>query len=316
MSDIFLSYTHNDADRAKQLVVAFIDQGWSVWWDHDIPVGKDFSRVIRDELTAAKCVIVLWSEAAAQSDWVLGEVTEARRSGVLFPVRLDTTRFPIDWSQIQYADLSNWSGDTSDALFLYLQKAVGTLLGATSDARTKSAGWPAGMPHLTEGLPLTKQVLGYSGRWRVKSSFSRWRGRPVGPGESVAFNGTTYLGLQSDGKTGSGMQIGVLTASLKCGYTETRYIGNEIISASAEKQDGSLTLTIQVKHRSLSQPPQGAPPADLGMDLLENLPTSIPFVVELKPVSGKPKYLEGGHMYNPTELPYQVAAEYWNYLDF
>ena len=46
MSDIFLSYAREDKDRAASLAKVLSDQGWSVWWDKEIPPGQSFDKVI------------------------------------------------------------------------------------------------------------------------------------------------------------------------------------------------------------------------------------------------------------------------------
>src|SRR5512134_618531 len=70
MTDIFISYAREDRETAKTLAQALTDQGWSVWWDRRIRTGGRFYDVIDRELTAARCVIVLWSKAALMSSWV------------------------------------------------------------------------------------------------------------------------------------------------------------------------------------------------------------------------------------------------------
>ena len=40
MSDIFLSYASDDLARIHPLVQFLTQQGWSVWWDRTIPLGK------------------------------------------------------------------------------------------------------------------------------------------------------------------------------------------------------------------------------------------------------------------------------------
>lgn len=37
MSQIFISSASEDMDYAKRLADAFAGQGWSVWWDKQIP---------------------------------------------------------------------------------------------------------------------------------------------------------------------------------------------------------------------------------------------------------------------------------------
>jgi hypothetical protein len=59
MSEIFISYSSSDRARIQTLVKALEGQGWSVWWDRDIPPGNTYDRVIEEELKTAKCVIVV-----------------------------------------------------------------------------------------------------------------------------------------------------------------------------------------------------------------------------------------------------------------
>jgi hypothetical protein len=40
MADIFVSYSSKDRDRAKGVAMTLEQQGWSVWWDLQIPVGR------------------------------------------------------------------------------------------------------------------------------------------------------------------------------------------------------------------------------------------------------------------------------------
>src|SRR4030095_3715490 len=41
MSDIFISYKREDLELAKALAAELTELGWTVWWDHDIPAGRD-----------------------------------------------------------------------------------------------------------------------------------------------------------------------------------------------------------------------------------------------------------------------------------
>src|SRR5438045_5935700 len=78
VSDVFVSYAREDQDKARLLAGALAAQGWSVWWDRHIPLGKSFDRVIEEEIASAKCVVVLWSRHSVDSDWVRSEAEEGR----------------------------------------------------------------------------------------------------------------------------------------------------------------------------------------------------------------------------------------------
>jgi hypothetical protein len=44
LSDIFISYTEEDREKARVLAEALAAQGWDIWWDRSIPAGKIFDE--------------------------------------------------------------------------------------------------------------------------------------------------------------------------------------------------------------------------------------------------------------------------------
>jgi hypothetical protein len=129
MNEIFISYKSSDKARVKILVEALERQGWSVWWDREIPPGKTFDQVIEEALNAAKCVIVVWSKESVVSDWVKTEASEGARRGVLVPVLIDDVKIPLEFRRIQAAWLVDWQGALSHPGFEQLTEAVAGILG-------------------------------------------------------------------------------------------------------------------------------------------------------------------------------------------
>jgi hypothetical protein len=89
MSDIFISYSSEDRERARTLAHALEERGWSVWWDREIPLGRSYDEVIEQALNGARCMLVLWTAASAASEWVRSEASEGKRRGILVPVFLE-----------------------------------------------------------------------------------------------------------------------------------------------------------------------------------------------------------------------------------
>jgi TIR domain len=75
MSDIFISYKHEDEEAARKIASALEEEGWTVWWDPKLRAGEHFDDAIEHALTAANCVIVLWSEASLKSQYGRDEAT-------------------------------------------------------------------------------------------------------------------------------------------------------------------------------------------------------------------------------------------------
>ena len=111
MSDIFISYFHEDRAHAELLAGALEAEGVSVWWDRTIQAGENFDQVIEQALGAATVVMVLWSLKAVKSRWVLNEAEEAAARGILVPVLIEEDiRIPLAFKRIQAADLVGWDG--------------------------------------------------------------------------------------------------------------------------------------------------------------------------------------------------------------
>jgi TIR domain len=137
MSDIFISYARADKDRAELLAKAFSRQGWSVWWDREIPPGKSFDETIENALNSARCVIVLWSKDSVSSRWVKTEAAEGAVRGILIPALIDKVQIPLEFKRIEAADLSDWQGDSPHFEFDQLLNIVASILGGSAPTQIK-----------------------------------------------------------------------------------------------------------------------------------------------------------------------------------
>jgi hypothetical protein len=151
MAEVFLSYAREDVAIARQLAERLREEGWSVFWDREIPVGGTWESVIEQQLSRASCVVVLWSSASVASDWVRAEAAVAAERGTLVPALIDATDPPARFRMTQAADLVGWQGRRSQVGLANLIAAVRALAAPAgkptsvessdqSDAVRRSAG--------------------------------------------------------------------------------------------------------------------------------------------------------------------------------
>ena len=129
MADIFISYAKKDRVSAAQIAGALEGCGWSVWWDRDLPFGRPFDQVIREELRAAGCVVALWTEHAAESAYVIGEARDALRLNKLISVFISPADLTYDLQSIHGLELGHWDGDTANSEYQRLVRGITALVG-------------------------------------------------------------------------------------------------------------------------------------------------------------------------------------------
>lgn len=124
MTDVFLSYSHRDIERARRLAEALAAEGVSTFFDEKIQVGERWDTRIEAELARCKVVVVLWSVVSKTSQWVLVEARAGMKRRALCPVLIENCDLPLEFSGVQTANLVAWRGDRTDRGFRALVDAI------------------------------------------------------------------------------------------------------------------------------------------------------------------------------------------------
>ena len=142
MAEVFLSYARADAAAAERVARELRNGGCSVWFDQELPAHRPYSDVIANELESASAVLVLWSKASIESEWVRSEANRARELHKLVQGRLDTTRVPMPFDQVQCADLTKWRGGDRHPGWSQIRKSIDALTGehTATGPSTRTAG--------------------------------------------------------------------------------------------------------------------------------------------------------------------------------
>lgn len=164
-ADVFLSYAREDRTRAERIARALTEQGWSVWWDTNLVGGQRWQAEIDRALDAARCVVVLWSHASAQSHWVLDEAGEGLSRGILVPVVVDDVEIPLGFRQVQAVNPAG-AGDDRDRALDDVIAGVARILGGARLKPSKPAairrrlkGWA---PAIGAALCVVAAIVVYS----------------------------------------------------------------------------------------------------------------------------------------------------------
>lgn len=239
MADIFLSYAEGDREAVMPLVQALEQQGWSVFWDRKIPLGKAWHEYIEENLNAARCVVVVWSERSVVSRWVREEAEDGRQRGILIPVFMNQVEAPLGFREVQGASLWDWNGTHDHPEFASLCRALEGLLGAPDSPLP---------PPEPESSGLGKPVAGRSSRLKwvalvlllALASVGSWLGyrasrpqaEPVAPPPSEPAPEPDSLPVEvryqqacNGGDRAACMSLGAL-------YEEGREVGEDLLRAA------------------------------------------------------------------------------------
>ncbi|GJL54629.1 MAG: hypothetical protein NPIRA02_17610 [Nitrospirales bacterium] len=175
MSDIFLSYSSQDRPHVKTLARALEAQGFSVWWDHHIPPGTTWDKVIEGALNDAKCIIVVWTKTSVDSDWVRNEAAEGRKRKNLIPVLFESVEIPLAFRRVQTVSLIDWDVTEPHDGFARLVQGIARMLGQPEKARVEAAlapskKWSTGIFWLLLPTVVVVAVAAASMSWRIPTS--------------------------------------------------------------------------------------------------------------------------------------------------
>lgn len=147
MADIFLSYAHEDQASAKRIVDALAREGLDAWWDHDIPPGSTWARVIGERIAGAKVVIAIWSAHSVESNFVQEEAQMALDARKLLPVKVADVEPPVGFRRTHAANLVDWRGQADHrqwrSLVTEVRGRLGTIAAAPTAPITPRAGPPS-----------------------------------------------------------------------------------------------------------------------------------------------------------------------------
>ena len=113
MSQVFISYASEDRPWVESFARALEKQGWTVWWDRQIPTGQTYDNVIWSALQAASCVVVVWSSHSIGKEWVREEAGAAKKRNILLPIRIEEVQPPFGFGLRQAQSLAGWQEGVS-----------------------------------------------------------------------------------------------------------------------------------------------------------------------------------------------------------
>ena len=80
MKQIFFSYAREDQAVAQSMIDAMSRAGYSIWNPEMLSLRDDFIEQEIRAIEAAQCLVVLWSTAAARSDFMQREIRQIMRA--------------------------------------------------------------------------------------------------------------------------------------------------------------------------------------------------------------------------------------------
>jgi tetratricopeptide (TPR) repeat protein len=151
VADVFLSYARPNSTVVARAAQVLCANGYSVWYDCELPAHRPYSDIIEQELARSRCVLVLWSRDAVQSQWVRSEANRARELGKLVQGRLDHVLLPMPFDQIQCADLRRWRRSAPPQGWSQVISSIEALVKSSDPAAVK--------PHLGSPKYRRREVL-------------------------------------------------------------------------------------------------------------------------------------------------------------
>jgi hypothetical protein len=227
MADLFISYAREDSARASAIASALEAEGFSVFWDSEIPAGQTWADFIETKLRNSAAVLVLWSAHSIQSQWVREEARMGRDAGKLIPVQLDGSMPPFGFGEVQAANLQTWAGDRADTGWQRLVGAIRFAIEKNGQTPPRPVPPPAPAP-----APPPAQPAFLAATPAAEASGAAGAGK-IRPIWLIGGGGLALLGV-----------IAVLVGA-GGGFSTPSYDGGDVTQSQAVADYGSLTPAVE-----------------------------------------------------------------------
>jgi len=142
MADIVICYAPEDEAALRQLGDAVTGAGYSVWHG-DAAAPDSASGAVAEQVAAAKAVIVIWSEAAAASEWVKAEANVARGLKKLIQLSADGRPPPIPFDPAGMISILTWRGEEDHPAWRGIEGRLLPLCGPPPEKTARAVAAPA-----------------------------------------------------------------------------------------------------------------------------------------------------------------------------
>ena len=110
-NSIFVSYSRNDRKRLLWLTDNLSAAKFTPFVDTQMPTSVRWENFLQKKISECACLLVVWSRCSIKSPEVRKEIVYALQNNKpIIPVRIDNVLPPEEFSHLNTADLSAWSG--------------------------------------------------------------------------------------------------------------------------------------------------------------------------------------------------------------
>lgn len=129
MVDVFISYKREERARCERIHEKLKALDLDVWFDVRLTAGKSFDREIEGAVKSAKAVVVLWSPASVESEWVREEAGVGKARNVLAAIRITPCDLPFGFGTTHVEDIHEAEFADDHPAWLKILDRIGELMG-------------------------------------------------------------------------------------------------------------------------------------------------------------------------------------------
>ena len=107
MKRLFISYSRADKEYVRHLVEVLRKQEFEIWFDEQIPVGKEWDDVLEAQIKGSDAMILVLSQTSTASENVKDEIACAKHNKIpISPIKIEECDVPLRMMRTQFIDFT------------------------------------------------------------------------------------------------------------------------------------------------------------------------------------------------------------------